>query len=255
MQTLDGGRITIAAQAVGIAQAALDAAYVSLGGGEVMLARKQQRDVDRHAAEDRRLDRLGASRRAGDLDEQIGPVRRLVQLGRSVNRLRGVVGDQGRDLQRDPAVDSVGGVVERAEQTRGGFQVVERECEKSRLGGLALAHQARDVVVVAAALAHRVLEDGRVRGQPGHGQIGNVARQRAHFQHVAADVVYPQALAQLVQFSGVGVDGGFHVDSWVACAAWMGREIGGESSRSAVCQPPSRAISASASVGPQLPGS
>ena len=44
--------------------APLDAAQVRLGDGEVLLAREQQRDVDRHAGEDRFLDRLDAGRRA-----------------------------------------------------------------------------------------------------------------------------------------------------------------------------------------------
>ena len=52
--------------------APLDAAHVGFGRRDVVLAREQQRDVDRHAGEDRLLDRRDAGAGAGNLDEQIG---------------------------------------------------------------------------------------------------------------------------------------------------------------------------------------
>ncbi len=66
--------------------APLDAAQVGLGGGAVVLAREQQRDVDRHAGEDRFLDRRNARRRARNLDVEIGPVGGGMQAPRGLDR-------------------------------------------------------------------------------------------------------------------------------------------------------------------------
>lgn len=40
---------------------------------------------------------------------------------------------------------------------------------------------------------------GRIRGQPRHRQLVNVALERAVVQQVACDVVEPEALAQVVE--------------------------------------------------------
>ena len=52
--------------------APLDAAQVRLRGRHILLAREQQRHVDRHAGEDRLLDGRQTFLCAGDLDEQVG---------------------------------------------------------------------------------------------------------------------------------------------------------------------------------------
>jgi hypothetical protein len=59
--------------------------------------------------------------------------------------------------------------------------------------------------VVGAALADRVLEDRRVRGETGDRELGDVARERAVVEHLARDVVDPQALPEVVQALCVGV--------------------------------------------------
>ena len=52
--------------------APLDAAQVGFGRRDILLAREQQRDVDRNAGEDRRLDGRQSFRGAGNLDEEVG---------------------------------------------------------------------------------------------------------------------------------------------------------------------------------------
>jgi hypothetical protein len=64
-----------------------------------------------------------------------------MQLGGGLDRLRGVVGEQRRHLQRDPTVDPIGGVENGAKQACLGFQVFQRESEERLLGGFALAYQ------------------------------------------------------------------------------------------------------------------
>ena len=66
---------------------------------------------------------------------------------------------------------------------------------------------AGDTAGTIRAAADGVLENRRVGSQPGHRQIGDVARQRAAVQQVTRDVVEPQALALVVQLSGVGIHG------------------------------------------------
>ena len=71
--------------------------------------------------------------------------------------------------------------------------------------GLVLAREGADRVVVEAAVPDGLLEDRRVRRQAGHRPVGDVARQRAVGQHLAADVVEPQALAERAQRLGVRI--------------------------------------------------
>ncbi|MCK7517107.1 MAG: hypothetical protein MZV64_05000 [Ignavibacteriales bacterium] len=60
------------------------------------------------------------SARAGDLDEQVRALRpRVNSCFAAAMRARGVVGEQRRDLERDPAVDAVGAVVDGPEQVGG----------------------------------------------------------------------------------------------------------------------------------------
>ena len=44
-----------------------------------------------------------------------------------------------------------------------------------------------------------LVEDRRIRGEPGHRQLGDVALERAAVQQVARDGVEPEALAQVVE--------------------------------------------------------
>jgi hypothetical protein len=114
----------------------------------------------------------------------------------------GVVGEQGRDLERDPSVDSVGALIDRLEHAGGVPEVRQRQLEEGLLRLQPALVQLGDLLVVAVAAADRLVEDGRVRGQPGDRQLVDVALQRAVAEHVARDVVEPEALAELVQSLG-----------------------------------------------------
>ena len=46
-----------------------------------------------------------------------------------------------------------------------------------------------------------MIEDRRIRGEPGHRKLVDVALQRAAVQQLAGDVVEPEALAEIVQLS------------------------------------------------------
>ena len=113
--------------------APLDTAHIGLGRRNVVFAREQQRDVHRHAREDRLLDRGNACAGARNLDEKIGALRTRMQLRSCLYGSRCVVGKQGRDLQRHPAVDTAGGVVDRPEQIGGLCYIFQREFEEQRL--------------------------------------------------------------------------------------------------------------------------
>ena len=59
----------------------LDPSHVRNGSGDVLLPREQERDIDRHACEDRLLNRRESLARARNLDEEVRPVRSRVKLG------------------------------------------------------------------------------------------------------------------------------------------------------------------------------
>ena len=185
--------------------APLYAAQVGLRGRNIVLAREQQRDVDRNAVEDRLLDRWKAFGCAGDLDEEVRPGSARMQLRGHPDGVDRVVGEQRRDFKRDPAVGTKTRIESRPEQVGGLLQVFQRKFEEQALARQPAIHQLADCGVVCAAAADRMLEDGRIRGQPGHRQIGDVPRKRAACQQLTGEVVKPQTLTQIVQLSGIGV--------------------------------------------------
>src|SRR3954470_1077177 len=92
--------------------------------------------------------------------------------------------------------------MDRAEEVGRPGQVLQRKLEEQVLPGLALRHFLADPGVIVTAALDGVLEDRRVRGQPGDREIMDVATERAAGQQVARDVVQPDALAGLVKLLG-----------------------------------------------------
>ena len=179
--------------------APLDAAQECLGRRQVVLAGEQQGDVDRHAGKDRLLDGRQAFRGARDLDEQIRSPRPGEQLfGRGEGAGR-VVGQQGRHFQRHPAVHAIRPVIDGSKQVGSAGEVLQRQLEEQFLSRLALLELLADRGVVGRAVLDGLVEDGRIRGQPRHRQLVDVALERAVVQQVARDVVEPEALAQVVE--------------------------------------------------------
>src|SRR6185312_1574689 len=214
--------------------APLDAAHVRIGRGFVLRAREEQRHVDRHAGEDRFLDRLRPGRRAGNLDEEVVARGLRVELRDRRRGRRGVVGEERRHLERHPAVEAAAGAVDRREQRRRIAQILDRQREEQRLVVALTGRRAGDRVVVIAAAGDRMVEDRRVRREPGDRVLVDVARQRAVLQQPARDVVEPQPLAELVQLAG-----GIH---------------GVPPSSVGLCQPSGSATTRAASRGPHVPG-
>src|SRR5215467_2297794 len=159
------------------------------------------------------------------------------RLGRA-ERARGVVGEERRHLERDPAVHTVGAVPDGTEKIGGPRQVFDGQLEEERLPRLALAHLLPDGRVVGRAVLDGVIENGGIRGETGHGELVDVALEGAVLQDVAGDVVEPEALAQVVQqlcrFHGVTSLGSWITNSrgwyrptagspgWIGCARSRG---------------------------------
>ncbi len=89
--------------------------------------------------------------------------------------------------------------MDRPEQVGGLGEVLQRELEERLLLGLAALEPVLDGLVVIGAVLDGVVEDRRVGGQPGDRELVDIATQQAGLEHVARDVVEPQALAQIVQ--------------------------------------------------------
>jgi hypothetical protein len=87
-------------------------------------------------------------------------------------------------------------IVDRPEQRGGLAQVFERELEEQRLAGRAVSGLLADRVVVELAVLDRVIEDRRVRRQPGHRPLVDVPAERAGGEEPARDVVEPQTLSE-----------------------------------------------------------
>ena len=138
----------------------------------------------------------------GILMKRLGrPARAWRALGRGEGAGR-VVGQQGRDLQRDPSVHTVGLIVDRPKQIGGLPEVVQRQLEEQRLARLAFLQFLADGVVVVVTVLEGVVEDRGVRGEPRDRELLDVAAERAAGQQTAGDVVEPEALAHFVEFLG-----------------------------------------------------
>lgn len=82
-------------------------------------------------------------------------------------------------------------------------QVFQCQLEEQRLARQPTGRLLVNRFVVKTAFADGVLEDGRVRGQPGDGKVFDVARQRAVRQQFPGDVVKPERLPQRVEVLGI----------------------------------------------------
>ena len=99
-----------------------------------------------------------------DLDEQVLPVDLGPQLlGGGEGRV-GVVGEVGRDLDRDAAVDAVGGVEDRLEHVAGVAYVGRGQREDRLVDVGALGGELAHLVVVPLTVGERRGEDRRVGG-------------------------------------------------------------------------------------------
>ena len=122
-----------------------------------------------------------------------------MQLAYLLDRAGGVVREERRDLDRDPAVDAVGALVGGREEVRGAAEVGESELEESLLGLRPAGSELRDLLVVGAALGDRLVEDRRVRREARDRVLVDVALERPLVEQLAGDVVEPEALPELVE--------------------------------------------------------
>ena len=110
-----------------------------------------------------------------------------------------VVGELRPHLDRDEAVAAAGRVEDGPENVRGAADVVDRELLEDREGLLPLGRRAAHVLVVEIRVRDGLLEDRRVRRHPREAVLADQARQLSRGHQVAADVVVPDALAELRQ--------------------------------------------------------
>ncbi len=124
--------------------------------------------------------------------------RACVQVLGLFNGRFGIVRQQRRDFQRDPTVYAAGSIINRPKQIRGLPEIVKRKFEEQFLPGLAFRELALNCIIVVAAVLDGVVEDGRIRCQPGNREFVDIAAKHARLEQAARDVVEPEALTQVV---------------------------------------------------------
>ena len=164
-----------------------------------MLPREQKRDIDRNAGEDRRLDGGQSFLGAWNFDEEVGLAAALAEIARRGDRALRVMREKRRDLERYPAIDTVGAGEDGPQQIGSPGQIRQRQFEEQIFRRLRARSVPSDVAVVVGAVLDRMIEDRRIRGETRHREFVDVALQRAAVQEVAGDVVEPEALAEIVQ--------------------------------------------------------
>ncbi len=108
----------------------LNASAIRVGRRHILLARKQQGDIHRHAGEDRFFDGLNACGRAWNLDEQVGTMRLRVQPLGGLDSGAGIISEQRRHFQGNPAINAARRFMDRPEECRSLRQVFERQFEE-----------------------------------------------------------------------------------------------------------------------------
>src|SRR5690606_11085901 len=102
------------------------------------------------------------------------------------------------DLDRHVAVEAVALVVDRSQDRERVLDVLGDELPVALLDRRVSCEQLAELVVVVAARRHRLLEDGRVRGDAAHAALDTTA-QLAAGDPAALQVVEPRALALLAE--------------------------------------------------------
>src|SRR5690242_5708629 len=114
-----------------------------------------------------------------------------------INRACGVVRQQWRDFQRDPPIDTICTVKDGAEQISGSGEILECKIEEQLLARLAVPALFQDGGIVRRTVFDSMIKYGRIRGQPRHRQLVDIALQRPVIEHVTSNVIEPEALAEI----------------------------------------------------------
>ena len=166
---------------------------------------EDQRHVDRYALGQNGGDRGQTGQGGGNLDQHIGSVDDLPQLDRLQDRLVGLVRQSRVDLDRDPAVDAVGGHPLRPENVAGPADVVGGGGADGGVDVGAARCEFGDLRVVGGALRERGLEDRRVRGDAHHALGVDQLLEVAATESIAGQVVEPDGNARRRQFRQISV--------------------------------------------------
>ena len=166
----------------------------------IVLAREQQRHVDRDAGEDRLLDGRQTLFRAGNLDEQIRPRRPRVQL---FGRGECALSCRGRAAARPPATPSRQRLLVRSwigrKRSAARVRSSSARSKNNASPDLPCLQLLADGRVVGRAVLDGVVEDRGVRREPRDRQLVDVLLERSAVEQVAGDVVEPDALAEVVE--------------------------------------------------------
>src|SRR5262249_12703986 len=93
-------------------------------------------------------------------------------------------------------------LMDRPEQIRGPSDVSQRQLEEQGLARLAFGELVTNGGIVRGAVPDGVIKDRRIRREPCHRKLADVAVERAAFEQVSCNIVEPDALAQIVQQLG-----------------------------------------------------
>ena len=139
--------------------APFDAAQISFRRSQILLPREKQSYIHRHTGINGFLDRGNAFGSTGNLDEEVGPPGPGVKPLDFNNCAWRVVSERRRNFKRNPTVDAIRPVVDRAEQVGSLPEVLDSKLEEEGLPGLALLHLLADGVIVEVRFLNGVIED------------------------------------------------------------------------------------------------
>src|SRR6266849_792934 len=111
-----------------------------------------------------------------------------------------VVSQERRHFQRHPPVHTIRPVVGGSKQVGSAGEVLQCQLEEQGVPRRALRELLADGSIIGRAVLDGLVEDRRIRGEPRHRQLVDVALERAAVQQVARDVVEPEALTQVVEY-------------------------------------------------------
>ena len=202
----------------------LEPGHVRVDDLAVALEREDQRHVDRDPLGQRRGDGGDALGRGRDLDVHVRPVDQPPQLLGLGDRRLGLAREPRVDLERDPPVDAVGGVVDGPQHVGRPADVIGGDHPRRLFDRDLADRQVLDLRLVGVALGEGVGEDRRVRRHAANLEVLDQAGQVAGVEPVPADVVEPDGYAGCRDF----LEHVAHVTaSFLVCKASMGLRVRG----------------------------
>ena len=128
-----------------------------------------------------------------NLNHEVLTVNRRPQLQRLSNSSFGIAGEKRRNLERNAAIDTAGGIVKRTKQVACALHITDHDAKDRCFGSDTLALHRLNIGSIGIASCNRAGEDGGIAGHADHVVVGNEVSKRPGGETIFGEVIEPDA--------------------------------------------------------------